>query len=211
MKRFAIAAIILVVASGIGWLVFQRIGAKPSPGTLYGNVEIRQVDLAFNSEGTVTTMQKREGDTVRQHEALATLDDATYRSGEALAEARRDAARAQLDKLVHGTRVEDIDQARANAAASRAVLADAKVTLDRQTGLAATNATTKQLVDDARRGFDSATAQAAQTQAALAEAVAGPRVEDIDAARAQLRASEATLELAQTQLTFNFNCLFESR
>jgi HlyD family secretion protein len=200
MKRFAISAVVLVAVAGLGWLVLQRIEAEPAAGTLYGNVEIRQVDLAFNSEGTVTEMHKREGDTVKTGEAIAMLDDATYRSGEALARARRDAAQAQLDKLVHGTRVEDIDQARANVANAQAVLANAKATFDRQAGLAVTNATTRQLVDDARRGLDSATAQLALTKAALAEAVAGPRVEDIDAASAQLRESESALELAQTQL-----------
>jgi HlyD family secretion protein len=200
MKRFVAVAAAVLALAGTGWLVFQRVAAAPPDGTLYGNVEIRQVDLAFNSEGTVTALLKQEGDAVRQDEVIATLDDATYRSGEALAKARRDAAQAQLDKLMHGTRVEDIDQARANVAAAVAVLADAKATFDRQTGLAATNATTKQMVDDARRGLDSATAQRAQTEAALAEALAGPRVEDIDAARAQLHESEAALELAQTQL-----------
>jgi HlyD family secretion protein len=200
MKRFAIPAAVVVALAAIGWLVFSRIAAAPPAGTLFGNVEIRQVDLAFNSEGTVTALQKQEGDTVKQGEIVATLDDATYRSAAALAQARRDSAQAQLDKLVHGTRKEDIDQARANAAAAQAVLADAKVTYERQTGLAATNATTRQMVDDARRGLDSATAQLAQTQAALAEAVAGPRVEDIDAARAQLHEAESELDLAQTQL-----------
>jgi len=200
MKRFAISAAVVVALAAIGWLVFSRIAAAPPAGTLFGNVEIRQVDLAFNSEGTVTALQKQEGDTVKQGEIVATLDDATYRSAAALAQARRDSAQAQLDKLVHGTRKEDIDQARANAAAAQAVLADAKVTYERQTGLAATNATTRQMVDDARRGLDSATAQLAQTQAALAEAVAGPRVEDIDAARAQLHEAESELDLAQTQL-----------
>ena len=200
MKRFAIPAAVVVALAAIGWLVFSRIAAAPPAGTLFGNVEIRQVDLAFNSEGTVTALQKQEGDTVKQGEIVATLDDATYRSAAALAQARRDAAQAQLDKLVHGTRKEDIDQARANAAAAQAVLADAKVTYERQPGLAATNATTRQMVDDARRGLDSATAQLAQTQAALAEAVAGPRVEDIDAARAQLHEAESELDLAQTQL-----------
>ncbi|MDR3534054.1 MAG: efflux RND transporter periplasmic adaptor subunit [Rhodopila sp.] len=200
MKRIVVASVVLVALAVLGWLVFQRVGAEPPAGTLYGNIEIRQVDLAFNSEGTVTAMHKREGDPVKLGEVIATLDDATYRSAEALAQARRDAAQAQLDKLVHGTRPEDIDQARANLAAARAVLADAQVTFNRQAGLAATNATTRQLVDDARRGLDSAQAQVAQTQAALAEAVNGPRVEDIDAARAQLHESEAVLELAQTQL-----------
>ena len=80
------------------------LGPASPDGTLYGNVEIRQVDLAFNSEGTVTAMHKREGDPAATGEALAMLDDATYRSGVTLAEARRDAAKAQLDKLLNGTR-----------------------------------------------------------------------------------------------------------
>jgi HlyD family secretion protein len=200
MKRLAIAIVMLGILAGVGWLIVQRLAAEPADDTLFGNVEIRQVDLAFNSEGTVTTLQKHEGDTIKAGEVIATLDDATYRSAKALAEARLAAAQAQLDKLVHGTRPEDIDQARANVANAQAVLADAQVSFTRQQSLAATNATTRQLVDDARRGLDSAQAQRAQTQAALAEAVNGPRLEDIDAARAQLHQSEASLDLANTQL-----------
>src|SRR3954467_16002958 len=123
MKQFAVAAVTLAALAGIGWLVVQRIQAEPPAGTLYGNIEIRQVDVAFNSEGTVTTLLKHEGDPVKPGEVIAILDDATYRSGTALAQARRDAAQAQLDKLQHGTRPEDSDQARASLAAAQAVLA----------------------------------------------------------------------------------------
>jgi len=154
MKRLIIGIVAFVALGCVVWLIVQRFGSAPSDGTLYGNIEIRQVDLAFNSEGAVTAMPKREGDPVRTDEVIATLDDATYRSAKALAEARRDAAQAGLDKLVHGTRKEDLDQARANVANAQAVMADAKVSLDRQRGLAATNATTRQMVDDAQRGLD---------------------------------------------------------
>jgi HlyD family secretion protein len=200
MKRAAIVVAVLAVLAGIAWLVVLRINAAPPPGTLFGNIDIRQVDLAFNSEGTVSVMHKREGDAVTLGETLASLDDTTYRQAEALSAARRDAAQAQLDKLVHGTRPEDIDQARANVAAAKATLADAQVTFERQQALVKTNASPRQALDDARRGLDSAQAQVAQTEAALAEAVAGPRAEDIAAARAQLRESEAALELSRTQL-----------
>jgi HlyD family secretion protein len=200
MRRFAIALSVVVALAGLGWLVAQRLAAAPPEGTLYGNVEIRQVDLAFNSEGTVTVLNKREGDAVRTGEVIASLDDATYRSALALAQARRDASQAQLDKLVHGTRKEDIDQARANLAAAQAVVPDAEATFIRQQILVSTHATPVQLLDDARRVLDTARAQVTLAQAVLAEAVNGPRTEDIDAARAQLQASEATLELARTQL-----------
>lgn len=200
MKRFAPIVLGVLVIVALGWMAIQRYAGGPPPGTLYGNVEIRQVDLAFNAEGTVVAMTKREGDTVATGEQIARLDDATYRSALALSQARRDAAKAALDKLQNGTRPEDIAQARANLNVAKATLVDAKVTYDRQMGLAQTNATTRQLVDDARRGLDAATAQQAQAQAALDEAIAGPRVEDIDAAKAQLSESEAALDLSRTQL-----------
>ena len=64
MKRLIAIPLAVVVLAGVGWLAWQRIAADTAPGRLYGNVEIRQVDLAFNSEGTVTSMPKHEGDPV---------------------------------------------------------------------------------------------------------------------------------------------------
>ncbi|WP_216849906.1 efflux RND transporter periplasmic adaptor subunit [Acidisoma sp. L85] len=201
MKRIGLAVVVLALMGWMGWEVVQRLGAAPQTSTLYGNVEIRQVDLAFNSEGTITTMQKREGDPVKLGEVLAALDSATYRNATSLAMARRDAAQAEVEKLVHGTRPEDVDQARANLASAQAVLANTQATFNRQQVLVLTNATPRQALDDARRALDSARALVAQTQAALTEAINGPRSEDIDIARAQLRQSEASLELARTELS----------
>src|SRR5579862_1075291 len=137
MRRIAFAIVALAAAVGIGWLVAQRLGAAPSPDTLYGNVEIRQVDLSFNAEGTVVAMPEHEGDHVRQGETIANLDPATYRSAFGLAEARRDAAQAQLDVLLAGTRKEEVDQARANLANAQASLANGEATFARQNELAA--------------------------------------------------------------------------
>lgn len=200
MRRFVFAALAVAAIGAVVWLAVQRLEAIAPPGTLYGNVEIRQVDLSFNAEGTVTTMPKREGDRVKQGETIAELDPATYQSAYDLAVARRDAAKAQLDVLLAGTRAEDIDQARANLAAAQASLANAEASFERQSGLAVTNATTKQLLDDARMALNSGRAKVDQLQAALTEAVNGPRPEDIAASRAQLRAAEATVDLSRTQL-----------
>ncbi len=200
MKRTAILALGAVVLGGIAWFVHARFNTGDTEGLLFGNVEIRQVDLAFNSEGTVTEMLKREGDGVHAGEAIAKLDEATWQSATRLAEARRDAAQAGLTRLLNGSRPEDILQARANVAAARAMVANSDVTMRRQQALGLTQATPQQAVDDARRVLDTANAQRALSEAALAEAVNGPRAEDIDIARAQLREAEATLSLAQTNL-----------
>ena len=106
MRRIALVIVALAALGGIGWLIAQRIAAAPPAGALYGNVEIRQVDLSFNAEGTVIAMPKREGDRVKQGDVIAELDPATYQSAFDLAQARRDAAQAQLDVLLAGTRPE---------------------------------------------------------------------------------------------------------
>lgn len=201
MRRTVSIVVLLVVAAGIAALLVRRLATEASPGTLYGNVEIRQVDLSFNAEGAVVAMPKHEGDRVHCGDVIAELDPATYQSTTALAEARRDAAKAQLDLLLAGTRPEDIDQARANLAAAQASLADAETTFVRQQDLAARNVSSQQQLDDARMALNGGRARVAQTQAALTEAVNGPRVEDIAAARATLRADEATVDLAKTQLS----------
>jgi len=148
----------------------------------------------------VLKMEKHEGDPVHTGEEIATLDDATYRSSADLAHAKWQAAQTQLDKLLNGSRHEDIAQARANVANAQATKTNAQITLKRITGLERTSAVSRQQLDDAQRAMDSATAQLAQNQAALDESVNGPRTEDIEIARAQLRQAAASDQLAQTEL-----------
>lgn len=201
MRRRMVAGIgVLVVLGGLaGWAV-ETYWPAADHNRIYGNVEIRQVDLAFNAEGRVETMVQNEGDPVSAGQVIATLDDASYRSAVDLATARRDAAQAVLDELLHGTRKEDIDQARANLVAAQATLANAQVSFQRQATLVKTSASPRQAYDDAKRALDTAQASVAQTQAALDEAVKGPRIEQIDQARANLRQSEAALDLARIEL-----------
>ncbi len=200
MKRVILTIILLTIVGGGGWLLARNLAAVPDAGTLYGNVEIRQVDLSFETEGKVIALPRQEGDRVHRGEVVAELDPATYQTAVALAEARRDASKASLDLLLAGTRPEQIDQARATTAAAQASLANAEATFARQKDLAARAVSSQQQLDDARLAWDGAKARLAQTQAALAEAVAGPRREDIAESRANLRAAEATLDLARTQL-----------
>jgi HlyD family secretion protein len=195
-RRYALGAVALVVLAAAGWWLFAPGGEGHQ---LYGNVEIRQVDLAFDAEGRVATMLVQEGDQVHSGELIATLDDATYANLLALAEARRDAAKAQLDVLLAGSRYEDIDHARAALAGAQAQLADAKGSYARQLGLQGRGATSQQTIDDARMALDSAQATVDAAKAQLTELVNGPRQQDIDAARAQYQGAQAQVALAQTE------------
>lgn len=199
-RRLLIPLLVLVVLGTVGWQAWKRVNAGTDPGTLYGNVEIRQVDLAFNAEGRLDRMTKREGDSVRQGEDIASLEADTYSDLVALATARQQAAQAQLDLLLAGTRTETIDRLRAALSSAQASLTNTASTFARQEELVRRDVSSRQAYDDARMALDAARAGYAQATAALAEAVAGPRAQEIDAARAALRSAEASVRLATTAL-----------
>lgn len=64
-KKIAILLLILaIIGAGVYFLTRQ----KPNPDelTLYGNIEIRQVDLSFQVSGQIAKMLKEEGDSVKK-------------------------------------------------------------------------------------------------------------------------------------------------
>jgi HlyD family secretion protein len=191
---------VAVILGGFAALLWWYLSAGPVVTQLYGNVEIRQVDLAFNAEGRVAAMYKQEGDPVKTGDLLAVLDDRSYASALALVQARRDAQKAQLDLLLAGSRQEDIDHARAALAAGQANLAHAQQSFARQASLVGHGATTRQSLDDAQLDLKAATASVDEAQANLTKLINGPRPQEIEAARAQYAAANADTALAQTQL-----------
>jgi HlyD family secretion protein len=198
--RAAASVVVLAVVGTVAWLAMPRADPAPPPDMLFGHVELRQIDLAFAEAGTVRDMALHEGDTVHAGAPVAELDDAAYLGAQALAVARRDAAQANLDLLLAGTRPEEIERARANVANVQATVARAEATFTRQEDLLNRKVASQQAYDDALSTRDSARAALAQYQAALAEAIAGPRPQEIEAARAELRAAAASVRLAELQL-----------
>jgi HlyD family secretion protein len=100
-----------------------------------------------------------------------------------------------------GNRPEDIAQAEAAVKEKEATLANAKITFDRADQLFRSQVGSRKTFDDAQAALRQADAQLNSAREALKLMRAGFRVEDIDAARAQLAASEAALVVAQRQLT----------
>jgi HlyD family secretion protein len=100
-----------------------------------------------------------------------------------------DAQAQAVDKLHHGSRPEEIDQATANLAAAAADAADASAKYDRLKVLAQASggrALSRQDLDDARMASDAAAARLVVNQQALRLERIGPRREDIAQAEAQL-------------------------
>ncbi|MEO5337043.1 MAG: biotin/lipoyl-binding protein, partial [Magnetospirillum sp. WYHS-4] len=129
MKK-AIAAIIVLAAAagGGGWYWLGKRAAQGDGLTLYGNVEIRQVNLAFNVEGRLMELKVEEGDRVAAGQLLARIDGGQYEDAVRLAEARLEAQKAQVAKLESGSRPEEIDQAQAEVAQAEATAVNARST-----------------------------------------------------------------------------------
>lgn len=77
MKKKIIAILLILIIIG-GIFLFTRRTKNHNELTLYGNIEIRQVDLSFQVAGQISKMLKEEGDKVEKGEFIAKLDDRDY-------------------------------------------------------------------------------------------------------------------------------------
>jgi HlyD family secretion protein len=202
MRRGLVVALLLLLAVG-GAGAWWWLNHKPAEGPiqLTGNVEVRQVNLGFKVAGRIQTLKVDEGDGIAEGQVLAQLEKVYFEDSIAQLTAQRDQAKANLAKMVAGNRPEDIAQAEANVKEKEATLANAKVTFDRADQLLKGAVGTRKAYDDSQAALREADARLNVAREALRLMRAGFRVEDIDAARAQLADREAALQVAQRQLT----------
>jgi HlyD family secretion protein len=194
--RLVVILLIALIAAGGWWYVGKGERLDETRLTLYGNVDIREADLAFNNSEHIDRLLVQEGDRVRKGQLLAVLHRERMQADAAAAEARVAAQKAVVDRLETGSRPEELHQAQANVAAARAKLVDAQITFERTRKLYKERAASKQALDDAEARLNTAGADLKVVEEALALTVEGPRVEDIEEARAILKAEEAQLALA---------------
>src|SRR5437764_1090599 len=116
MRRLALMVLLLGTAGGAAGLAWwlRHHESTPAALTLYGNVDLRQVQLAFNNSERIAAVLVQEGDRVRRGEVVARLDTSRLEPQVAQAEAQAAAQRHIVEKLHNGSRPEEIAQARAN-------------------------------------------------------------------------------------------------
>lgn len=86
-KKAAVITLLLLIICALAGFWYIKQNRLNNELTLYGNIEIRQVDLSFQVAGRIEKMLKEEGDTVKAGELLAVMDDKDYRSNLEKAEA----------------------------------------------------------------------------------------------------------------------------
>jgi HlyD family secretion protein len=193
VKRWVPVLIAVALAAGLAWWLTHRHTARTEL-VLYGNVDLRQVDLAFHDSERIAAVYVQEGDRVRRGQILAKLDESRLLPQLAQAQA---AAAAQSDvvaRMHHGSRPEEIAQARANVMLAHADVRADQLKYQRLLSLSKASggrAVSRQDLDDAQAAAEEAQARLNVNLKALDLAVLGPRKEDIAQAEAQLRGDQA--------------------
>lgn len=207
MNRKALAVVlVLLLAAGAGAWWFDlpaRLGwtdQQEDQLVLYGNVDIREVQLGFRVSGRVADMAVDEGDQVAAGDVLARLDARPYQDDLRAAQAQVAAQSATLDKLVAGPRKAEVAEGRAALAEAAADLANAQQYYERTSQLRPGGSISQADLDEAEAAKDMAAARVASAQATLRLLEEGTRAEDLAVGRANLQAAKASLAAAQTSL-----------
>ena len=199
-RRLAAGALVgAAIVGGVWWAFFHPPSQQGDVLTLYGNIDIREVQAAFNDSDVVVRMLVQEGDRLKKGDLIATIDDRRYAARLDQARRQADSLKAALDRLVHGSRPEEIAQAKATMEALRAVYENNKTLYDRTMSLLPRGAASTEDRDNALAQLNSSQKNYEAAAQAYTLAVKGPRDEDIVAARNNYHAAEAAAALAERE------------
>ena len=104
----------LAVVAVLAYLLFFR-GQAASPDTLRlsGHIEATETDLGFKVPGKIAVIRFQEGDEIKSGQVVAELEAQDLRQDVAQAEAALGTARANLAKLLAGSRPQEKREAAA--------------------------------------------------------------------------------------------------
>ena len=144
----------------------------------------------------------QEGDWVEKEKVLAKLDDEDLLRRLALAQATLRSAQARLDKLLAGSRPEEIREAEAVLKQAQFDLENKKAHYERMKTLFERGVVPKDTFDNAETGFKVAQAAMHRARENYQLVKKGPRKEDIEDGRAQVEQAKASLQLIEIQLSY---------
>jgi len=195
LLRWVLPCLALLAGTGCG-------NSKTSP--LLGTLEWDRVSLPAEASEAVQTLPVAEGARVKAGDVLVTLDGRRMAARITQAEAELKLQQDLLSERLNGTRIEEIDAARAALASATASRIEANKQYSRQAELARKQLVPVANADAARATRDRSEADVRSAEAQLRELTTGTRVEQIAQARASVAAAGAALDrlrLDQAHLT----------
>lgn len=205
MKKSHVAVLIglVLLGSAVAYWWLNRDKDDAQHIVLYGNVDIRQVSLAFETAGRIKNMTVQEGDRVKKDQVLAHLNTESLSIQAQQADAQLQVQQQTLNEQAAGNRPEEIAQAKAQVGSAKAQLENADKQYQRLAVLNNSSlgqAVSKQEVDAAKSTMKTAEAALRESEANLQLLLKGVRKEDREAAKAQYESTKASLDLIKYQI-----------
>ncbi len=204
-KRRAVKLIlfvVIIVVAVVGFFLWDPLKKEASDSklVLYGNVDIRQVNLSFNVTEHIRQMLVEEGDRIEKGQLLAGLEKSKLNAAVKSKTAQVKSQENVVARLESGSRPQEIEMARAEYEAAEIRAKNAAVTNKRFQALKEMDAESAQNADDANTAALIAVSDVKAAKQKLDLLIEGPRKEDIAVAKATLELYRAELEIAKCNL-----------
>lgn len=172
---------------------------QPQPLLVQGEADARRTDIAARVSGRVATRPAERGGEVAAGDVLLTIDNPELMRQLDTARAAEAVARADLARILAGTRAEVVEARKAALAAAEADAALQQKTYDRISTLKARDFASVQRLDEVTASRDVAERRAAQARQSLEEAEHGATAEERGVAEAAVKKATAAIASLQAQ------------
>ena len=196
-KQFLILILFIAIVTGTGIYFLRPVNTTL---TLYGNVDVREVSLSFNSSERISQMNAEEGDIIHKGDVLAVLNTVPLELSIARCKTQLAQQQAVVDKMHNGSRPEENQETEAAVQSAEAAADNAVADYTRMQTLYNSDAISRQALDNAEARAKAAVAALNRARATHRMSDIGFRREDIDAAEAQLESLRIQLENAEYNL-----------
>jgi HlyD family secretion protein len=199
-KRLIIVGIIIVIIIAV--LLVNHFRNKKDDGALRlsGNVEVTETNVGFKLPGRVMELTVDEGQQVNVGQLIARIDNAELASVVMQNKASLQEAMTRLAELRAGSRVQEIERARASVNAQTADLDKAKKDYERADILYKNGAISASQFEAAQNAYNTRAAQLKSAQETLSLVKEGPRKEDIQAAEHRVQQAKAMVNTSEERL-----------
>ena len=222
MKRKILLVAVIAVAVSVPLFAYSWLHRGEAPLSASGTLEARNINVGSKIGGRINKVLAAEGDRLEADQVLATFDDSELAARLLQARGKLEQAQANLAKMLHGSRpeeiteaeaagrlpdgsngyrAEEIAQSQADLARARADLVNAQINFDRTKQLADAGVYSRQSLDDAAARLDMTKAQVESMEHAVSAAEGRLRAADAVQQRMERGFRKEDVDSARAEVT----------
>lgn len=198
-RNLLVALLLLTVGAAVLAIIGFVFLKKPAE-IIEGQAEATSVRVSGKLPGRVVELYVKEGDMVRAGDTLVHIHSSLAEAKLMQAEAMKQAAAAQNQKVDAGTRIQIVQTAEQMVAQAAAAKEITRKTYDRMETLFKENVVSAQKRDEAKAAYDAAVAAEGAARSQLALAKAGAQKEDKESAAAMVNVAQGGVAEVQSLL-----------